>query len=60
MSDADAYKAIKKFRHLLTRQQVRTLAGQIKSGQPEAARRGLEKILSRAAAHLTQEETTNG
>ena len=40
-------KLIKEYRHLLTRQQVTTLNGQIKSGNEEGALKGLVKILKR-------------
>ena len=38
---------IKEYRHLLTRQQVTTLNGQIKAGNEEGALKGLKKILRR-------------
>ena len=38
-------KLIKKYRHLLTRQQVTTLNGQIKADNEEGALKGLKKIL---------------
>ena len=44
---ADAYALLKEYRHLLTRQQVKTLAGQIKHGKPNEAMNGLAKILNR-------------
>lgn len=50
MIDVEAYKTLKEFKHLLTRQQVRTLAGQIKAGHPDAAMNGLAKILDRQGA----------
>ena len=40
-------KLIKEYRHLLTRQQVTTLNGQIKAGNEEGALKGLIKILKR-------------
>ena len=43
----EAMKTLKGYRMLLTRQQVRTLAGQIKSGHPNEAMNGLAKILDR-------------
>jgi len=43
----EAYATLKEYRHLLTRQQVRTLAGQIRHGKPNEAMNGLAKILSR-------------
>ena len=42
-----AMKTLKEYRMLLTRQQVRTLSGQIKSGHPDEAMNGLAKILDR-------------
>ena len=38
---------LKEYRHLLTRQQVRTLAGQIRHGKHNEAMNGLAKILNR-------------
>lgn len=40
-----AIKEIKRNRRNLTPQQVATLCGQAKSGQPDAALRGLQKLL---------------
>jgi len=42
-----AYSTLREYRHLLTRQQVRTIAGQIKHGKPNEAMNGLAKILNR-------------
>ena len=42
-----AYLTLKGYMHLLTRQQVRTLAGQIKHGKPNEAMNGLARILGR-------------
>lgn len=48
MSDnREAYLTLKEYRHLLTRQQVRTLAGQIRHGKHNEAMNGLAKILNR-------------
>lgn len=41
-----ALRAIKKHRGKLTRQQVKTLCGQAKAGNTDAALRGLEKLLN--------------
>jgi len=43
----EAYSTLREYRHLLTRQQVKTLAGQIKHGKPNEAMNGLAKILNR-------------
>lgn len=43
-----SYKKLKKYRGKLKRSQVKTLAGQIKSGNPQAALKGLENILNKA------------
>lgn len=43
----EAWLTLKEHRHLLTRQQVKTLAGQIKHGKPNEAMNGLAKILNR-------------
>ena len=40
-------KRIKSYRDRLTKQQVRTLCGQAKAGDTEAALRGLKKLLER-------------
>lgn len=45
--DKEAWKTLGEYRRQLTRQQVRTLAGQIKAGHPDAAMNGLAKILNR-------------
>lgn len=42
-----AFAELKKYRAKLSRQQIRTLSGQIKSGQVLAAMKGLNKILER-------------
>lgn len=44
----EAFLTLKEYRRRLTRQQVRTLAGQIKSGHPNEAMNGLAKILDRS------------
>ena len=38
---------IKEYRHLLTRQQVTTINGQVKAGNKEGALKGLIKIIKR-------------
>lgn len=43
----EAWYTLRCFRKCLTRQQVRTLAGQIKNGHPNEAMNGLAKILDR-------------
>lgn len=43
----EAYLLLKEYRHLLTRQQVQTLSGQIRHGHPNEAMNGLAKILNR-------------
>ena len=43
----DAYVCLRKYRKYLTRQQVRTLSGQIKSGNIDGEMNGLSKILER-------------
>lgn len=45
-------KLIKEYRHLLTRQQVTTLNGQIKADNKEGALKGLEKILKRQGVNI--------
>ena len=44
-----ALKAIKKHRDKLTRQQVKTLCGQAKAGNTDAALRGLARLLEKGA-----------
>lgn len=44
---AQAFKAIKANCHHLTRQQFKTLMGQAKAGDPDAAMKGLNKILEK-------------
>ena len=46
---AQAFKAIEAHRNQLTRQQLQTLRGQVKAGNPDAAMRGLDKIIKRGA-----------
>lgn len=43
----EAYLTLKEYRHRLTRQQVKTLAGQIKHGKHNEAMNGLARILNR-------------
>ena len=43
---------IKEYRHLLTRQQVTTLNGQIKADNEEGALKGLKKILKRQGVNI--------
>lgn len=45
--DKEAWKTLGEYRRRLTRQEVRTLAGQIKAGHSDAAMNGLAKILDR-------------
>lgn len=42
-----AYRAVSENKRKLTLQEYRTLRGQIASGQPEAALKGLAKLLER-------------
>ena len=60
--DKEARKTLGEYRRQLTRQQVRTLAGQIKAGYPDAAMNGLAKILNRqdgAYGQTTQRNKPN-
>ena len=43
----EAYLLLKQYRNRLTRQQVKTLAGQIRHGKHNEAMNGLAKILNR-------------
>ena len=43
----DAYQCIQFYRRHLTRQQIKTLVGQIKSGNVNGAMNGLDKILQK-------------
>ena len=43
---------IKEYRHLLTRQQVTTINGQVKAGNEEGALKGLTKILKRQGVEI--------
>ena len=45
-------KLIKEYRHLLTRQQVTTLNGQIKADNEGGALKGLKKILKRQGVNI--------
>lgn len=51
MTVEEAIREIERHRPALTIQEVRTLRGQVKSGDTEAAMKGLAKILSRRRAH---------
>lgn len=51
MTVSDAAFRLKLHKHELTRQQVKTLYGQIQHGQPNAAMRGLDMILKRRTKH---------
>ena len=42
-----AYKHLAKYRGILSKQEIRTLRGQIKAGQADAAMKGLEALLKR-------------
>lgn len=48
MAIKTALRAIKEHRAYLTRQEIRTLRGQVLAGDIEAAMKGLEKIKRRA------------
>lgn len=54
MSKEQAFKAINASRRHLTRQQFRTLWGQAKAGDPDAALKGLEKIMKRNGVNHEQ------
>ena len=45
-------KLIKEHRELLTRQQVRTINGQVRAGNEEGALKGLIKILRRQGVEI--------
>ena len=49
MSTDHAFRLLNAFRNKLTKQQYRTLKGQILAGDGEDALRGLQKILERGA-----------
>ena len=51
---------IKEYRPYLTRQQVRTLNGQYKAGNEEAALKGLKKILRRKGIVIEDRKFKNG
>lgn len=42
-----AYKHLAKYRGILSKQEIRTLRGQIKAGDVESAKKGLEKLIKR-------------
>lgn len=44
---AEAYRCLRQYSSYLTRQQLRTLSGQIKSGNVDGAMKGLNTILER-------------
>lgn len=43
-----AYRCLREYKSALTRQQMRTLAGQVKAGQVAAAMKGLNTIVERS------------
>lgn len=47
MYNTKAYDLLRRSRHKLTKQQYKTLSGQIKAGEAEAAVKGLETIIKR-------------
>lgn len=49
MNERTALRALREYRGTLTRQELRTLAGQIKAGYAEDALRGLARIMARKA-----------
>ena len=51
MTIKEAMQEIERHRPALTVQEIQTLRGQVKSGETEAAMRGLAKILSRRRVH---------
>lgn len=55
MYNAD-YKILAKYRGFLTKQEIRTLRGQIKAGNVEAAKKGLEKLIRRRFVARAQKE----
>lgn len=55
-----AYTELGKYRHLLSRQQVRTLKGQIRAGNEDAAMRGLYKLIKKKGINYGSKNVTNG
>lgn len=51
-----AYQTLKEYRRFLARQQVRTLAGQIRHGKPNEAMNGLAKILDAGPRNINRPE----
>lgn len=47
MDSTKAYELLRRSRPKLSRQQYRTLSGQIRAGETEAAMKGLETIIKR-------------
>lgn len=43
--DLNAMRTLKKHRHLLTKQQLTTLRGQVLAGDPDGAMKGLKRLL---------------
>lgn len=43
-----AYRCLREYKTMLTRQQMKTLAGQIKAGNVSAAMKGLNTIMERS------------
>lgn len=51
---------LKEYRHLLTRQQVKTINGQSKAGNEEGALRGLNKILRKQGVNIEYKNFKSG
>lgn len=56
---AEAYRYLRQYSSYLTRQQLRTLAGQIKAGNVDGAIKGLNTILERAGRKVGETTQRN-
>lgn len=55
-----AYRCLREYKNTLSRQQMKTLAGQIKAGQATAAMKGLNKLLGRREQSVGHQNMNTG
>lgn len=56
---AEAYRCLRQYSSYLSRQQLRTLSGQIKAGNVDGAMKGLNTILEREARRVGETAQRN-
>ena len=50
------YRLLKKYKHVLTKQQYLTIKGQVKAGDIEGAKKGLKRVLERNIKNIIWKE----